>query len=88
MIKTISVLLWETFKAYLRGCIISYQASTKKRGRIEQLELEEKIKQLDSDNAPNPKIEKHNEISGLKYKLNNLLSDRISRAFQYTKQVF
>lgn len=80
--------LRETFKAYLRGCIISHQSSAKKHSRAEQLVLEEEIKQLDTDNAHSPTIEKHNKISALKYKLNNLLSDRISRAFLDTKQKF
>ena len=49
------VLLWETFKAFLRGCIISYQSSLKKK----------KV------GLSNPANDKHNRISALKYKLNN-----------------
>ena len=37
---TSPTLLWEAFKAYLRGCIISFQSSLKKRNKAIQLELE------------------------------------------------
>lgn len=44
-------LLWETFKAFLRGCIISYHTTQNKRRKAEQIELEKQIKQLDIENA-------------------------------------
>lgn len=83
---TSPTLLWDTFKAYLRGCIISFQSSRKKQNKAKQLELEEQIHQLDMENAQQPSAEKHTKISTLKYKLNELLSDRICRAFIFTKQ--
>ncbi len=79
-------LLWETFKAYLRGHIISFQSSLKKRNKAKQLELEEEIRQLERENALHPSLEKHTKISTLKYKLNKILSDRICSAFIFTKQ--
>lgn len=47
-------LLCETFKAFLRGCVISFQAAQNKRRRAEQAELEKQIKQLDAENAAQP----------------------------------
>lgn len=44
-------LLWETFKAYVRGCVISFQSSQKKRNSLERLQLEEQIRKLDAENA-------------------------------------
>lgn len=85
---TSSTLLWDTLKAYLRGCIISYQSSRKKQNRAKQLELEEQIHQLDMENAQQPSAEKHTKISTLKYKLNELLADKICKAFIFTKQKY
>lgn len=79
-------LLWETFKAYFRGCVISFQASLKKSNKEHQIELEKQINQLDRENAQQPSLEKHTKISALKYELNKILSDKISRAFVFAKQ--
>lgn len=38
------------------------------------------------ENALCPSLEKHTKISTLKFKLNKILSDRICRAFIFTKQ--
>lgn len=81
-------LLWEAFKAYLRGCIISFQSSLKRGNRTAQLDLEKRINQLDRENAQQPSAEKYTEIAALKYKLNKILSDKISRAFTFTKQKY
>ena len=67
------VLLWESFKAYIRRCIISYQSSHKKRHNQKQIDLEEQIRKLDAENAAQPSAEKYNTISALKYQLNTLL---------------
>ena len=42
--NTSPTLLLEAFKAYLRGHIISFQSSLKKRNKAKQLELEEEIR--------------------------------------------
>lgn len=79
-------LLWETYKAFIRGCIISFQASQKKRNKEEQVKLERQIEKLESENAQMPSADKYNAICALKYKLNQILSSNISRAFTYMKQ--
>lgn len=80
--------IWDTFKAYIRGCIISYQASQRKRSRVESEALENKIRELDMENAKQPCIEKYKEICALKYKLNKILSSKISKTFLYVKQKY
>lgn len=72
----------------IRGCIISYQSSQKKRNNQKQVELEGQIQKLDTDNAAQPSAEKHNKISALKYQLNMILSEKNSKAFAFTKQTF
>lgn len=82
------LLLWETFKAYIRGCIVSFQASGRRRSNLERSQLEAEILRLDSENAKQPSIQLHSKISSLKYKLNKLLSGKISRVFMYVKQKY
>lgn len=65
--ETSDTVLWETFKAYVRGCIISFQSSQKKRDKAEQLELEKQISNLDAENAQQPSMEKYKTITSLKY---------------------
>lgn len=77
-----------SLKSYLRGCIISSQSSEKKRNKAKQLELDEDICQPDMENAQQPSLEKNTNISALKHKLNEILSDKISRAFMFTKQKY
>ena len=48
------VLLWESFKAYIRGYIICYQSSQKKRNNQKQTDVEEQIQKLDAENAAQP----------------------------------
>lgn len=50
---------------------------------MERIQLEVQIQKLDSVNARQPSVQLHSKISALKYKLNNLLSVKISRAFMY-----
>lgn len=78
--------LWEAFKAYLRGCVISYEAAKKKKEVTQCRHLEEQIQQLDRQNALNPTPDLHREITNLKYQLNQLLSGKISSAFLFIKQ--
>ena len=52
--ETTPALLWEAMKAYLRGCIISFQASKHKQSKIEQSKWEDQIHKLDAKNAQSP----------------------------------
>lgn len=54
-----SGLLWETLKAFLRGCVISYKGSRNKLHKTKLLELEKHIHQLDNENSQNPSAENH-----------------------------
>lgn len=82
-----SCTLWEAFKAYFRGCVISYETARKKRDTAQCKHLEEQIRQLDHENArPTPEL--HGKITKLKYELNEILSKKITTAFLYTKQKY
>lgn len=79
-----TTLLWETFKAFLRGCIVLFQASQNERRKAEQVELERAIEQLGSENTANPSIEKHSKISALKYKLNQSNRNNLNLVINHT----
>lgn len=77
--ETAPSLLWEMLKAYLSGCIISFQASKRKHSKEEQLKLEDQIHKLDAENAQHPSKDKFNLILTLKYQLNKILRKNQSR---------
>lgn len=81
-------ILWEAFKAFLRGSVISYEATKRKKDRLKIQELEKQIKDLDNENSQKPSANLNTKISNLKYEYNLLLSSKICRAFQYTKQKY
>jgi len=80
--------LWEAFKAYIRGCIISFEASRRKVNKTKLKELEDQIKSLDIENAHSPSIILHRQIATLKYEYNKIVSAKLSKAFLYTRQKY
>lgn len=80
--------MWEAFKAYLRGCVISFEGARKRNNRSKIEELERHIQQLDRENALTPSSDLNRRIANLKYEYNQLLSTKISKAFLYTKQKY
>lgn len=76
---------WEAFKVFLRGSIISYETSRRKKNKARLIELDNQINLLDKENAQTPYNNLHKKISALKYEYNKILSARISKAFLYTK---
>ena len=80
--------LWEAFKAYFRGSIISFEASRRKENMSKLKDLEGQIKALDQENARSPATTIHRKITTLKYEYNQIMSVRISKAFLYTRQRF
>lgn len=85
---TSSSILWEAFKAFIRGSIISFEASRKKENLAKLQDLEKQIKALDNENSCTPSTILHNKISNLKYEYNKIMSAKISKAFLYTRQRF
>ena len=80
--------LWEAFKAFLRGSIISFEAFRRKKNKARLLELDNQINFLDKENAQTPSSDLHKKISALKYEYNKILLAKISKAFLYTKQKY
>lgn len=80
--------LWEAFKAYIRGSIISFEASKRKENMSKLKDLEEQIKALNQEDAQSPSITLQRKITILKYEFNQIMSVKISKAFLYTRQKF
>lgn len=51
-------------------------------------DLEQQIKSLDKENAAHPSTETYKKVLSLRYKYNQLLSDRITRSFIFTQQKY
>lgn len=64
--------LWETFKAYIRGSIISFEASKRNENMTKLKDLEEQIKALDNENARPPSSTLYRKIATLKYEYNQI----------------
>lgn len=86
--ETSPSILWEAFKAYIRGSIISFEASRRKENISKLKDLEEQIKMMDQENARSPSASLHRKITTLKYEYNQIMSVKISKAFLYTRQRF
>uniref|UniRef100_A0A3B4UKM2 exodeoxyribonuclease III n=1 Tax=Seriola dumerili TaxID=41447 RepID=A0A3B4UKM2_SERDU len=67
-------LLWETAKAYLRGCIISYTTAQKKAAIKEQSDLENTIKQLEAQLKSTPSKTLFKNLEATRSALNQLLT--------------
>lgn len=81
-------LLWQTFKAFVRGCTISFQYSWKKCNNLEWTQFEEQIQKLDAENAARSSIKLHNEIAAFKYQLNQVLSKKNIKNIYTVKQAY
>lgn len=61
--ETTPSILWEAFKVFLRGSIISFKASRKNKYEARLLDLDRQINLLDKENAQTPSSELHKKIS-------------------------
>lgn len=67
-----ALVVWDTFKAYLRGQIIAFTANKKRLSQKDQLDLICKIKETDRQYALNYTQEPYNQWFELKTKFNLL----------------
>jgi len=81
-------LLWETLKAYIRGCVISYQGSRNKLFKAKLIDLGKQIHRLDKENALNPSPDIHKKILELRFEHNKIISTKINKAFHFVKHKY
>ena len=84
--ETSPCLLWETLKAFLRGCIISFMGARNKKNRAKLMELEKQIHDLDKENARHPSMDIYKQILELRIQYNQITSAKISKSFLFLKQ--
>ncbi len=73
--------VWDTYKAYMRGMIISYTSQRKKERMAKQLEIENKIKQLEEAFYTI-------ELKSTRSALHNLITRKAEMDILFTKQNF
>lgn len=74
--KSSASLLWETWKVVLRGKIISYSVHKKKKDKEKEVQLEERIKELEILHANNQSESIYIEIREKKILLNEIINKR------------
>ncbi len=77
--------LWEVFKAFIRGRIISFEASRGNEHRSKLKEFENQIKSLHKENAQSPSTTQHRKTVTMKYECNKIILEKVGKAFLYVK---
>lgn len=80
--------LWEAAKVVLRGNIIALSSRFKKKRLAEQLELENKIKELEKKYQQSGKEEILTILKENRHKLNNLLTYKAEGQLRFTNQKY
>lgn len=79
--------LWETLKAVIRGDIISYETSERKRTKKRLADIQERLTELENSyKVSNTNTELLNEIVALRYEYNDLLSKDVIKLLTHMKQ--
>ena len=79
-------MLWDAFKAVLRGKIIAWSASSKKIKRLQLLELEEKLKNLEQIYITNRDHDVIKQIRLIKQDIDKILSEEVEKKLRFMKQ--
>uniref|UniRef100_A0A8C5N7I9 Reverse transcriptase domain-containing protein n=1 Tax=Gouania willdenowi TaxID=441366 RepID=A0A8C5N7I9_GOUWI len=81
-------IVWDTYKAYMRGMIISYTSRRKKERAAKQLEIENKVKLLEETYYKTRSEATLIELKSTRTALNNLITRKAERDILFTKQNF
>uniref|UniRef100_A0A8C5G1I7 Reverse transcriptase domain-containing protein n=1 Tax=Gouania willdenowi TaxID=441366 RepID=A0A8C5G1I7_GOUWI len=81
-------IVWDTYKAYMRGMIISYTSRRKKERAAKQLEIENKVKLLEETYYKTRSEATLIELKSTRTALNNLITRKAERDILFTKQKF
>lgn len=83
-----SSLLWETSKAYIRGLILSFSASKKRKKNETQRQLEEALKEKEGKYVKTADKTLLGEISALRCAVDSLLTQDAEYKLRFVKQKF
>ena len=78
--------LWEALKAVIRGDIISYETSERKRTRSKLVEIQNSLTNLENSYKIAPDAELLNRIVALRYEYNDLLSKDVIKLLTHMRQ--
>lgn len=78
--------LWETLKVVMRGHIISFEASKKRKQRLRLVEIENALPTLEQAYRVSLSQEDYKKILNLKYEYNQILSETINKLLLKVKQ--
>ena len=81
-------LVWDTYKAYMRGMIISYTSRKKKERTAEQLEIENKLKKLEEAYYTTKSDAILIELKTTRTALRNMITRKAEIDILFTKQHF
>lgn len=79
-------ILWDSYKAYMRGMVISYTSQTKKDRLARQLEIENNIKQLENQFYSTKSTETLNELKVARTVLQNCIMHKAEKDILFAKQ--
>lgn len=82
------LVIWDTFKAYLRGQITAFTANKKRQSQKEQLELISKIQEIDQQYALDQAPELYNQRLELKTKFDLLTTYHIENLLLKSKSTY
>lgn len=81
-------IVWDTYKAYMRGMVISYTSQRKKERVAKQLEIERKMKRLEEDYYVTKREVTLIELKATRIALHNLRTRKAEKDILFTKQKF
>lgn len=83
-----SGVMWDAFKAYVRGRLIQHSALAKRVENEKMLKLDKDIKELEKRHIQHPDPETWRKLNTFKYDLNNILLKKAESALFYAKQKY
>ncbi len=79
-------IVWDAFKAVLRGKIISISSSLKKRRQEKLSSLHAKLRELQKDHKTRPGIDKEVSIKKLQNEIDEIYSEEVKKKLVFLKQ--
>lgn len=83
-----STIVWDTLKAVIRGRIISFCAYEKKQKQLRLIDLNKKLKDLETQHKREQKTETLTRIKAIRNEINIIYTQEIEKKMIFTKQTY
>lgn len=80
-----NAIIWDSLKAFMRGCILSYSTYKSRERRKELTKLEEEIRLLEQKHSETKRVDMLNSLTVKRLRYNNLCSTKAEAALARTK---